>query len=427
MGVELPLVSAVLARFPDPEIHLAAYGGIVFPLALLIEAPIIMLLAASTALSKDWASYVRLRRFMMWAGGGLTAVHVLIAFTPLYDVVVRGVIGVPEAIVEPGRTGMMLMTPWTWAIAHRRFQQGVLIRFGHARAIGIGTAVRLAANGSVLAIGSAWGALPGIAVGAAAVATGVLCEALFVALWVRPVLRDRLRPAPPSGETITLKSFLAFYVPLAMTSMIGMLTLPLISLALSRMPGALESLAIWPVMSGLVFMLRALGFAFNEVVVALVDQPHSVGGLRRFAILLATCNSSVLLLIAATPLAGFWFGRMSGLSPALTALAGRAIWIALAQPAFSVWQSWFQGIIVSGRRTRGVPEAILIAIVTMASTLAGGIAAGWVTGIYVGLTATVLGNAAQLIWLRHRSRAPLAVLERRDRDLVAPPAGDSPG
>ncbi|MGD8396518.1 MAG: hypothetical protein PVF43_13705, partial [Candidatus Eiseniibacteriota bacterium] len=52
MGVELPLVSAVLARFPDPEIHLAAYGGIVFPLALLIEAPIIMLLAASTALSK---------------------------------------------------------------------------------------------------------------------------------------------------------------------------------------------------------------------------------------------------------------------------------------------------------------------------------------------------------------------------------------
>ena len=51
MGIELPLVAAVMARFPEPDINLAAYGGIVFPLALIIEAPIIMLLAASTALS----------------------------------------------------------------------------------------------------------------------------------------------------------------------------------------------------------------------------------------------------------------------------------------------------------------------------------------------------------------------------------------
>ena len=63
MGIELPIVSAVMARLTDPEIHLAAYGGVVFPLALIIEAPVIMLLAASTALSKDWMSYVFLRRF----------------------------------------------------------------------------------------------------------------------------------------------------------------------------------------------------------------------------------------------------------------------------------------------------------------------------------------------------------------------------
>ena len=57
MGAELPALSAVIARLPHPEINLAAYGGVVFPLALIIESPIIMLLAASTALCKDWASY----------------------------------------------------------------------------------------------------------------------------------------------------------------------------------------------------------------------------------------------------------------------------------------------------------------------------------------------------------------------------------
>ena len=50
MGAELPALSAVISRLENPKINLAAYGGIVFPISLVIEAPIIMLLAASTAL-----------------------------------------------------------------------------------------------------------------------------------------------------------------------------------------------------------------------------------------------------------------------------------------------------------------------------------------------------------------------------------------
>ena len=53
MGLELPAISAGLARLPDPKIHLAAYGGVVFPIALMIESPIVMLLTASTAVSKE--------------------------------------------------------------------------------------------------------------------------------------------------------------------------------------------------------------------------------------------------------------------------------------------------------------------------------------------------------------------------------------
>ncbi len=90
MGAELPVIAAVMARLADPTISLAAYGGIVFPLALMIEAPIIMLLAASTALSKDMDSYLLVRRFMMVTSAILTALHLLIALTPLYYLVVQG-------------------------------------------------------------------------------------------------------------------------------------------------------------------------------------------------------------------------------------------------------------------------------------------------------------------------------------------------
>ncbi|MBC7292617.1 MAG: hypothetical protein H5T84_00680, partial [Thermoleophilia bacterium] len=72
MGFEGPAISAIVSRLAEPKINLAAYGGLVFPLALIVEAPIIMMLAASTALCRDWASFVKLRRFMNRLGAALT-------------------------------------------------------------------------------------------------------------------------------------------------------------------------------------------------------------------------------------------------------------------------------------------------------------------------------------------------------------------
>ena len=139
MSVEIPAISAVIARLADPAINLAAYGGIIFPLSLIVEAPVIMLLAASTALCTHRQAYLRIRQYMIAAGASLTLLHVLVAFTPLYYVIVRGLIGPPEEIIEPARLGLMLMTPWTFSIAYRRFNQGVMIRFGHSAAVGMGT------------------------------------------------------------------------------------------------------------------------------------------------------------------------------------------------------------------------------------------------------------------------------------------------
>jgi len=326
MGIELPIVSAVMARLADPEIHLAAYGGVVFPIALIIEAPVIMLLAASTALSRDWTSYVFLRRFMFRMSGVLTILHILVAFSPLYDVVVADVLHVPEPIREPARLGLMLMTPWTGAIAIRRFQQGVMIRYGQTRSIGLGTALRLFVNISILGCGLYWGTIPGIIVTTVAVSFGVLTEAVVVNRLVQPLLLKMQADQNTVPLPLTMSRLLRFYVPLAMTSFLALIALPIGSAALSRMPRALESLAVWPVMAGLSFTLRSLGLAFQEVVVALIGYPGAKKILGRFAVVLGLTTSSLLLLIAATPLARVWFGDIAGLSPELTELGRQAIW-----------------------------------------------------------------------------------------------------
>ncbi len=414
MSAELPALSAFVARLANPEINLAAYGGIVYPLALIIESPVIMLLSASTALSKDWNSYKKINRFMMVVGAGMTVLHLLIAFTPLYYLITRNLLGAPEVIIGPARFGLMILIPWTWSIAYRRFHQGVLIRFGHSKAVWYGTAIRLGTNLFVLAAGFLVGSIPGVVVAASAVACGVVAEAIYAGIVVQPVLKRELKPAPPVSKPVTLSSFLSFYIPLAMTSLLSLLVQPIGSAALSRMPLALESLAVWSVASGLVFMVRSLGVAYNEVVIALLDEPGSSLNLKRFSVILSTISSLVMILMAATPLGVLWFSRLSALDPQLTRLAVASLWISLPMPLLGVLQSWFQGAIMHGRQTRGITEAVIAYLAACSLVLGLGIAWGKMPGIYIGSAAFVVATIAQTAWLGWRSRPVLKSVQQRD-------------
>lgn len=414
MGFEGPAISAVLARLVDPKIHLAAFGGVVFPIALVVEAPIVMLLGASTALCKDRAAYRRVRSFMLWAAGVLTVLHVLIVFTPLYGFVVETLIHAPAEVVGPARIGLAIMTPWTGAIAYRRFNQGILIRFGRSGAVGTGTVIRLLAGGAVLAAGYVVGSAPGIVVAGVAMNAGVFAEAAYAWRRVRPVVAGFLGPDRAGGAALSLRSFLAFYVPLSLTSVISLAASPLGSAAMSRMPNALESLAAWPVVNGVSFMFRSFGFAYNEVVLALVDEPRSMARLRRFALVVAAATTAGLLLLLIPAVGALWLRGVIGLSDSLAGIAQRSLWFAVPLPALSVLQSWLQGMIVHGGRTRGITEAVGLSLLIMAVVLGSGVAWGGVTGLYVGVAAFALGDIVRTAWLLRRSRPVRSRLWLRD-------------
>ncbi len=413
MTSEQPLMSAVIARLPDSKINLAAWG-VVFSLSVIIQAPSAMLLAASTALSKDWASYIRLRRFMVGLGLSLTALHLLLAFTPLYYVVMINLINAPPEILQPARVGLMVMVPWSWGTGYRRFGQGVLIRFGRSRTVVWGSLLRLGLDGLFLAIGYGWGGLSGVVVATAAIIAGVLGEAIYTGVRIRPILQQELKPAAPVEPLLTWMALLKFYIPLALTVFLTFLIQPLVSASLSRMPNALDSLAVWPVLIGFVNMWQSAGLGYNETVIALLEESQAVRALRRFTWLLFGAITALLLVTAATPLAGIWFEQVAGVTPVLVTLARQGLWLALLLPGLRILQSWYQGNIVYSRHTRGVTESVLIFLLTSGAILWFGIAWGAVTGLYVGLAAFTAGFLTQTLWLWLRSRPAIQAVQRRD-------------
>lgn len=405
MSAEQPAMAAVIARLAAPTIQLAAWGGVVFAFALVIEAPIIMLLAASTELVRDRASYLALRRFTHRAGATLTACHLLLATTPAFEWLMGGVLGVPDEVLAPGRTGLLIVLPWSWSIAWRRFNQGILIRFGRARVVSLGTALRLGTNAAVLTAGYAL-AGPGVTVAALALASGVVVEAIYAAIAVREVVRTRLDRDDPEGVPLRGRAFLGFYVPLALTPLVTLLVQPLGTAALTRMPDALASLAVWPVLNGLSFVLAAPGLAFNEVVVACWRGGSGRAALRRFALGLCLGSLAIVLVLAATPLSTLWFREVAGLATDLADMAELGLWILVPVAAARAWQSWTQGVLVAERRTTAVSESVVVFAVVSAALLGVFVHRPIGAGLFAGLVAFTVGRLAQTVLLDRRARLP---------------------
>jgi hypothetical protein len=174
---------------------------------------------------------------------------------------------------------------------------------------------------------------------------------------------------------------------------------------MSRMPRALESLAVWPVLGGLTFMFRSVGIAVQEVVVTFSDRPHFLRPLQQFVWLVSLGSSATLLVIAATPLSTLWFESVAALSPELSSLASMALWMAVVLPALSPWENYFQGELVYRGATTYVTQAVSLFLLGSSFVLVLGILYGQITGLFVGVAATLTGISVQMWWLWKHSHS----------------------
>jgi hypothetical protein len=218
------------------------------------------------------------------------------------------------------------------------------------------------------------------------------------------VLRGPLAEVEASeASPLSMSRFIRFYTPLSLTPLLNFIAMPLSAAAMSRMPNALESLAAWPVLSGSTFTVRSLGFAYNEVVVSLMDRARPVPALRRFAWGLSVFGLLVLLAGAATPLGRLWFERASALPSGLALLARQSLWLLVPMGAVSVWQSYHMGMLVHAHRTRAMSEAKLLLLLATVTVLGVGVAWQSIPGLAFASLALTAGGLAEIAWLARRS------------------------
>jgi hypothetical protein len=328
-----------------------------------------MLLAAGTALTRGASSYRRLLRFSHLLMGGLTAVHLLIGLTPLFELIVLRIIGVPPEVAQLGRGAFLAITPWSAAVGYRRLWQGVLIRYERTGVVPVTIAVRLAVTAALLIVGYSLGRYSGIFVGSVAIAAGVVAAAVAAYLFARPVVRHHLSNSATETDPLSWKELYAFYLPLALTSLILLVARPLLTVAISRLPQALDSLAVWPVLLSVSFMGRSISMSYQEVGIAMLQDRATLVMLQRFARMLGLVMLLVFLAFAVSPVAVIWFRGVVGLSSGLTRMARLPMLFIAILPAVSAVISGKRGILVHAKRTAAITRSVIVNLIVLGTLL----------------------------------------------------------
>lgn len=407
MAIEGPIVTSLIARLPDPTYNLAAYG-VAVALAMLIESPIIMLLSMSVALAKDRNAVDRLASFM-WRVNALVTIGMLVVSIPVvYDVVAYGILNLPEAVAGRMYWALVCLIPWPAAIGYRRFYQGLLIRAGQTRRVAYGTVVRIVTMaGSALALAAS--GLPGTIVGAISLSVGVTFEAVATRVMANGVmqqyrLQDKEQCAPPPSYS----EVMGFYVPLAMTSVIGFVVTPMLAFFMGRSPMSIESLAVLPVVDSFVFLFRSFGFSYQEVGIALLGEHRQhLRPLRRVGVGIAVVTTGVLILVTATPAVTWLYQGMYGLRPELAAFAVIPTMILVPLPALAVAYSLQRAILISARRSVAVTWSTIVEVGLIAVVMAILVSTVNPVGVIAAATAMIVGRLVANVYLVRETRSVL--------------------
>ena len=304
---------------------------------------------------------------------GITTVMFIGLLPPVFNWIMLGVIGLPENVARLTHLALIIMIPWPAAIGYRRFLHGVLIRSYLTRRVAYTTVVRLT---TVAATGFSlfWFTnLNGAVVGAASLSAGVCLEAFAARFLARQVVHGLLSgesTAPTRQGSMSYRSIVKFYYPLALTSMIALGAHPIITFFMGQSRSAVESLAVLPVTISLAFIFISLALSYQEVVITFVgEKKEQYLILRNFARILALGVFAAMSLIAFTPASRFWLEQVSGLSPELAAFAIAPLKVLVIVPVLSVWLNFQRAMLVSARRTGYVTVATLIEVTLLVTML----------------------------------------------------------
>jgi hypothetical protein len=145
-------------------------------LVILITGPAWSLQQLTTALATDQVAYRRVRNFALTLSAIFALLLGLVAFTPLYSLVMGDIYNLSPSLQKLARPAVQLMVVYPLIMGIQSLLRGALIRGGCTGAVRTAMAANVLTLGATLAVGAVFLSPTGIILAAAATLTGGLAE-----------------------------------------------------------------------------------------------------------------------------------------------------------------------------------------------------------------------------------------------------------
>jgi hypothetical protein len=380
MTLDLPVVNAVLNRLPNPVTSVAALS-VAFSLALVYEASHISMIDASTALSADLTIFRMLRRFYIVMAGVLLVAACVVAFSPLYDLIVRGVMNMPPEVAQAARPAVWAFVLWPIPIGWRRLYQGALIRHGHPKPVGAGGLVRLGS----LAVGLTFFGWLGTnvvriepaAIAVLAMLVSVTAEAVAVHGWTQRVMRT-MPETTPGKPALSYRDLRRFVFPLSGTATMSTLVQPILragivsaAVAWASPNGSVAAVASYSIAWSMAFLVFGPTLSMTQASIAWHGSPNPRVRERgpRLILALGVGLAAFMAVATFTPFAHWLFATVLDTQPQTAAMAvDVARWL-IPMPILNAASFMLRGKLIARHRPRAVRLAQFIDLAAIATVV----------------------------------------------------------
>ncbi len=342
-----PLQTVALTRLTFPQETLAGVG-VVKGVAVFLESPIIMILHASTALGGNVASRRALWQFTVITGLSLSGIFLLLTWEPLYKWLILDVFGVSPFIAARGRTTFLLMFLWPFAIAWRRFFQGLLIRAKKSIAVGWASVARLTWVITILFVGVSL-KLDGALLAGITMMGAILIEAVLVTWFCLRLGAISILNKEVHSETKklpkTFQGVALYYLPLASTMLIVWGARAILLSLISRSFDGNLALAVWPAAWGLILSIANGTRMIQQVVISTYEETDR-RTLVAFVVIVGLSFTLIPIFLGFTDKGLLLLGQFLGNNTSLVEAARPVVQILSFLPLLLALQNTFQGLLI---------------------------------------------------------------------------------
>ncbi len=386
MTLSGPIINVAVGRAADPKLDFASYW-IGFAVLLFLESPCLVTQQVTATLVDGYWSIRRLMTVSLVVGFGASLTALLVACTPLGDLVFLDFIHTTARVAERATNVLIILSPVPVIIAVRGIATGIAIKEKQTGMIARATIGRIVVLASIAGIAVAIGTGSGAYAGATALLSGLIVETLMVFRSAAPELKRRLAIREPEGERLTYGEIIRIGAPVSLSAYVWTVSRPVVNAILGRLPDPELAQAGFGVVTPLVLLTCSPLWAIQNVTLILPESRADLRRAIRFGVALMITFSIIIIVMAATPVRDFLLHGVFNLAPDLEREVAPALFLIVFEPFFLGARSLSQGLLMRARKTTIIGVSSLIKLIVVTSA-----------GIYLamrnpGIQGTVLGTA----------------------------------